>query len=198
MRNIDGMLTQCRMRTPVAMHAFGSNAANGEDVQGEETRLPPPQQHLLTVLSEPEFAELIERYIDFVDRTSRSVHLASPFVRHYMQRTDSALPIAGAMATLPLILADGAVLAEPGPEPRARHRVPARARDSGAHAAPGELQRRRGSGGHAFPLRRVAGRRGDFLRREVHSDRSCDDDHRALLIPGPTGLLGHRRPPRRR
>ena len=114
MRNNDGMLTQCRMRTPVAMHAFGSNAANGEDTEGEANKLPPPKQHLLTVLSEPESAELIERYIDFVDRTGRSVHLAAPFVRHYLQRTDSALPIAGAMATLPLILADGAVLAEPG------------------------------------------------------------------------------------
>ncbi|SHN66588.1 hypothetical protein [Bradyrhizobium erythrophlei] len=114
MRNHEGMLTQCRMRTPVAMHAFGSTAANGEDTEGEDTKLPPPKQHLLTVLSEPESAELIERHIDFIDGTDRSVHLASPFVRHYMQRTGGALPIAGAIATLPLVLADGDVLAEPG------------------------------------------------------------------------------------
>jgi hypothetical protein len=114
MRNNDGMLTQCRMRTPVAMHAFGSNTANGEDVEGEETKLPPPKQHLLTVLSEPESAELIERHIDFIDGTGRSVHLASPFVRHYMQRNCGALPVVGAIATLPLVLADGGVLAEPG------------------------------------------------------------------------------------
>jgi hypothetical protein len=114
MRNNEGMLTQCRMRTPAAMHAFGSNAANGEDAEGEATKLPPPKQHLLTVLSEPESAELIERHIDFIDGIGRSVHLASPFVRHYMQRNGGALPIAGAIATLPLVLADGAVLAEPG------------------------------------------------------------------------------------
>ena len=114
MRNNDGMLTQCRMRTPVAMHAFGSSAANGEDADGEETKLPPPKQHLLTVLSEPESAELIERYVDFIDSSGRSVHLASPFVRHYIQRSGGALPIASAVATLPLVLADGAVLAEPG------------------------------------------------------------------------------------
>jgi hypothetical protein len=102
------------MRTPVAVHAFGSTAANGEDADGEETKLPPPKQHLLTVLSEPESAELIERHIDFIDGTDRSVHLASPFVRHYMQRNGGALPIAGAIATLPLVLADGAVLADPG------------------------------------------------------------------------------------
>ena len=114
MRNNDGMLTQCRMRTPVAMHAFGSKAANGEDSEGEETKLPPPEQHLLTILSEPESAELIERHIDFVNGDGRNVHLGSPFVRHFMQRTGGALPIVGAIATLPLVLADGAVLAEPG------------------------------------------------------------------------------------
>lgn len=114
MRNNEGMLTQCRMRMPTAMHAFGSNAANGEDLESEETKLPPPKQHLLTVLTEPESAELIERHIDSVDGTGRSVHLASPFVRHYMQRSGGALPIGGAIATLPLILADGTVLSEPG------------------------------------------------------------------------------------
>jgi hypothetical protein len=114
MRNSDGMLSQCRMRTPTAMHAFGPNAANGEDSESEQTKLPPPKQHLLTVLSEPESAELIERHIDFIDEKGRSVHLASPFVRHYMQRSAGALPIAGAIATLPLVLADGAVLTEPG------------------------------------------------------------------------------------
>ena len=114
MRNNDGMLTQCRMRTPVAMHAFGSSAANGEDREGEETKLPPPKQHLLTVLSEPESAELIEKYVDFVDNSGRSVHLASSFVRHYMQRSGGALPIVGAIATLPIVLADGVLLAEPG------------------------------------------------------------------------------------
>jgi hypothetical protein len=114
MRNIDGMLTQCRMRTPVAMHAFSSAAANSEDTDGEDTKLPPPKQHLLTVMSEPESAELIERHVDFIDGTGRSVHLAAPFVRHYVQRSAGGLPIAGAIATLPLVLADGTVLTEPG------------------------------------------------------------------------------------
>src|SRR5580704_15528790 len=46
-----------------------------------------PKQHLLTTLSEPESAELIERHIDFIDGTGRSVHLASPFVRHTCRET---------------------------------------------------------------------------------------------------------------
>ena len=113
MRNSEGMLTQCRMRTPTAMYAFTSNAANGEEGE-KNAKLPPPNQHLLTVLSEPESAELIERHIDFIDGTGRSVHLAQPFVRHYMQRNGGALPIVRAIATLPLVLTNGGVLAEPG------------------------------------------------------------------------------------
>jgi hypothetical protein len=63
-------------------------------------------------LAEPEVAELIERHIDFVDKDGRSVHLPSNFVRHYIKRDDGALPTLVAVSTLPLVLADGNVLAE--------------------------------------------------------------------------------------
>jgi hypothetical protein len=105
------MLTEGRMREPNSMHAFSHQAANADEVTDA---LPPPKQYLLTVMTEPEVAELIERHIDFVDASGRSVHLASPFVRHFMQRHDKALPTVVAIATLPLILADGAVLAKQG------------------------------------------------------------------------------------
>jgi hypothetical protein len=114
MRNIDGMLTESRMRAPATMHAFGPQAANGEDATEADNRLPAPAQHLLTALTEMEAAELIERHIDFIDAQERSVHLAAPFVRHYMQRAGGALPVVSAIATLPLVLANGVVLAEPG------------------------------------------------------------------------------------
>jgi hypothetical protein len=45
-------------------------------------------------MSDPEAAELVERYIDFVDNTGRSVH--------YMRRDDGALPTVAAISTLPL------------------------------------------------------------------------------------------------
>ena len=196
MRNNDGMLTQCRMRTPVAMHAFGSNAANGEDAEGEETRLPPPQQHLLTVLSEPESAELIERHIDFIDGTGRSVHLASPFVRHYMQRNGGALPIVGAIATLPLVLADGAVLAEPGLnrergivfrlEPGIVALMP-RPKIAGMMMSPAAMH---------FLCEEWLIDVATSLRRQVHSDCGGDDNYRALAVSGPPGLLGDCRPTR--
>jgi hypothetical protein len=113
MRNRMGVLTQVRMREPTAMHAFGRQMANAEEALDV---MPAPKQYLLTEMSEAEVAELIERDIDFVDDAGRSVHLPSLFVRHYIKRDDKALPTVVAIATLPLILADGAVLAQPGLE----------------------------------------------------------------------------------
>ena len=60
---------------------------------------------------------MIERYIDFFvenEGDRRSVHLAAPFVGHFMQRDDGALPTVVAIATAPTVLADGELLAPPG------------------------------------------------------------------------------------
>jgi hypothetical protein len=56
------------------------------------TKLPTPEQWVLSKMSEMEVAEMIERYIDYVDDEGRSVHLPMPFVRHYMRRDDNASP----------------------------------------------------------------------------------------------------------
>jgi hypothetical protein len=61
-------------------------------------------------MNEMEVAEMIERHIDYVDKEGRSVHLPMKFVRHFMQREDD-LPIAVTIATLPVVLADGVILA---------------------------------------------------------------------------------------
>jgi hypothetical protein len=69
-------------------------------------------------MDELECAELIEQYIDFYvqseDGFRRSVHLEKEFVKHYLQRHDGALPTVVAIATAPLVLADGALLAPDG------------------------------------------------------------------------------------
>jgi hypothetical protein len=97
------------MRRIATMHAFSEASANAEDREGD---LPAPEQWLLTRANEMHLAETIERHIDFVDRDDRSVHLAMPFVGHYLQRHDNALPTVAAIATQPIILADGTVLAQ--------------------------------------------------------------------------------------
>src|SRR6187431_3601346 len=77
------------------------------------TSLPVPEQWTLCKLTDREVAEEIEKLIDFVDLdTGRSVHLPMEFVRHYTTRHDSPLPTVVAIATLPIVLADGGVLGE--------------------------------------------------------------------------------------
>jgi hypothetical protein len=80
------------------------------------TSLPTPQQWVIKRMSEAEVAEMIERHIDFYkedkDGNRRSVHLPANFVRHYRKRDDGRLPTIVAVTTLPLVLADGHVLAE--------------------------------------------------------------------------------------
>src|SRR5258708_14368080 len=90
------------------------------------TRLPAPEQWVLSKMSEMEVAEMIEKYIDYYtedeDGNRRSVHLPTPFVRHYMKRDDGELPTVVAIATSPIVLADGELLAPDGLD-RARHPV---------------------------------------------------------------------------
>ncbi len=78
------------------------------------TRLPPPEQWVLSAMNEMEVAEMIEQHIDFVDKNGNSVHLPMPFVRHFMKRHDSKLPTVVAIATLPIVLADGGLLMPDG------------------------------------------------------------------------------------
>jgi hypothetical protein len=76
------------------------------------TSLPTPEQWVIHRMSEPEVAEMIERHVDFINQRGFSVHLATNFVRHFRQRDDHSLPTIVAVSTLPLVLADGLVLAE--------------------------------------------------------------------------------------
>jgi hypothetical protein len=113
MRDIDGVIVQARVRRTPNMHAFTVLGANQEEI--EEMRLPPPEQPLLTRLNETQLAELIERYIDYInDDTGRSVHLGGAFVHHFHTRDDDKLPLAVAIATLPIVLGDGTLLAGRG------------------------------------------------------------------------------------
>ena len=82
------------------------------------TSLAPPEQWVLSRMNEMEVAEMIEEHIDYYtvdeDGTRRSVHLPTQFVRHFMRRHDGALPTVVAIATAPIVLADGVLLAPDG------------------------------------------------------------------------------------
>ena len=111
-RDVEGYITQVRSRRPSNMHLLTSRGSNSDEP--EETRLPAPEQPLLTRLDEAGVAELIEHHIDFVD-IDRSVHLPTSFVRHFVRRDDDALPIVTGVATVPIVLPDGSILSGRGP-----------------------------------------------------------------------------------
>jgi hypothetical protein len=109
MRDLEGVYTVVHVRRAPSMHALTTAGANQEEAT--DSRLPAPEHPLLTRLTEAELAEVIERHIDHFDpKDQRSVHLAGPFVKHFMKRTDDALPMVSAITTLPMVLADGTPL----------------------------------------------------------------------------------------
>jgi hypothetical protein len=59
-----------------------------------------------------ELAELIEKYIEYVDGNGRTVRLPSHFVKHYLQRDDGdeGLPIVSSISQLPIVLPNGEIL----------------------------------------------------------------------------------------
>ncbi len=112
MRDIDGVVTQVRVRRIPNMHALTSQGAN--EGEAPDAQQPATEQPLLTRLDETRLAELIEHHIDYIDDEGQSVHLGTPFVKHFHTRTDDVLPTVAAIATLPIVLPDGTLLAERG------------------------------------------------------------------------------------
>jgi hypothetical protein len=108
MRDLDGWLIVVRVRRALNLHMLTALGANADET--EATRMPAPEEPLLTQLGDIQTAELIERHIEYVEPCGRAVHLATHFVRHYLKRDDEALPVATSVATLPLVLPNGRLL----------------------------------------------------------------------------------------
>jgi hypothetical protein len=116
MRDIDEVATRTSKQPVPNTHAFTSGGANAKQEVGD-SKLPAPEQWILRQMSDEEVAEMIEEHIDFYDEKDgprRSVHLPMSFVRHYRQRHDDVLPTVAAIATSPIVLADGVLLAPDG------------------------------------------------------------------------------------
>jgi hypothetical protein len=109
-RNIEGQAAIARQTKLPGIHAF----VNANDDGGRSSEA--AAQWVIAAMSECEVAEILEQYIDFVDQEGRSVHCPAPFVRHYLKRTDGALPTIAAISILPIVLADGHVLVFDGLE----------------------------------------------------------------------------------
>jgi hypothetical protein len=109
MRNSEGYLTEIHARGVSGMHELTASGSNAEEPPPD--RLPAPEHLLLTTLSDIEVAELIERHVDYVNRAGRSVRLHGAFVKAYRRRrNNAALPPVHAIAIMPVVLPDGALL----------------------------------------------------------------------------------------
>jgi hypothetical protein len=108
-RDIDGAASRARKLALPGLHLF-----TRADEDKPPAGLPAPEQWVLQRMSEMEVAEMIERHIDYVDEDGCSVHLPTKFVRHYVSRDDGVLPTVVAIATLPIVLGDGSLLAPDG------------------------------------------------------------------------------------
>jgi hypothetical protein len=115
MRNLNDDLAWIRTGSISTLHLLTSRETNstGDD----KTPLSAPPQMLIARMNEEEAAEMIERHVEFYVETAeghRPVHLAAPFVRHFMNRADRALPVVTGTSSLPIILANGQTLTGQG------------------------------------------------------------------------------------
>jgi hypothetical protein len=100
-RNLYGDAVKLRFQKVPGTHAFSSSGNKDE---------PPPEQWTIAVLKEHGLTEELEHYIDYLNRFGDSVRPPMSLVLPYMNRDDQALHTLAAIATQPVVLADGVIL----------------------------------------------------------------------------------------
>jgi hypothetical protein len=109
------LMTTARLAQVPRMRRFSANGANAEGGDPDEDSSP---EQMLLELSPTEVAELIERHVEYVNKKLDEVHLDSGYVSHFIRRArdprdgDDMIPVVSAVATLPVVFADGSVLAQ--------------------------------------------------------------------------------------
>jgi hypothetical protein len=114
MRDRNDDLAQIKTSCPLSLHMLTGSESNSSP---NRNQIPAPPQMLIAKMSEPEVAEMIERHVEFFVETPeghRPVHLVAPFVRHFMNRPDRALPVVNGVSALPIVLGNGQVLTGSG------------------------------------------------------------------------------------
>jgi hypothetical protein len=115
MRNHIDDLAWIRTGSISTLHLLTSRETNSD--ADNKNRVAAPPQMLIARMSEEEAGEMIERHVEFCVETAeghRPVHLAAPFVRHFMNRADRALPVVCGTSSLPIILSSGEILTGQG------------------------------------------------------------------------------------
>jgi hypothetical protein len=101
-RSIDGYAVKARLQKVPRTRAF-SSAGDGKEEDA-------PEQWTIAALDEYALTEEIERHVNYVDDDGRSVRPPMAIVKAYTRRDDDALRVLAAIATQPVVLADGEVI----------------------------------------------------------------------------------------
>jgi hypothetical protein len=112
MRNLSGWPVEVRTREPAGMHALTAAGANDEEEKSD--RLPPPALNMLVTHDSYSMAVTIERYAAFYKKQRLPTRLPDVFVAHYLRYEASLLPRVASLATMPLVLPNGRLLATNG------------------------------------------------------------------------------------
>jgi hypothetical protein len=99
-RNLYGDAVKLRFQKVPHTHAFGT----------KDKDEPPAKQWTIAVLKEHGLTEELEKYIDYINKDGDSVRPPLSLVQPYMNRDDQALHTLVAIATQPIVLADGEIL----------------------------------------------------------------------------------------
>ena len=128
MRSPTSWPVEVRASEPMGMHELTASGAN--DAEEDVDRLPAPNLYTLAPHTQCSLALTIERYVGFVKRIRRKdgatieipKRLPGVFVTHYLNYGGSRLPRVSALATMPIVLPNGQLLATNGLD-RARRTV---------------------------------------------------------------------------
>ncbi len=118
MRSPKDWPVEVRISEPAGMHELTASGANGDE---EAERLPAPKLYALAAHNQYSLALMIERYVGFYKRVKVKdmtievpKRLPAGFVTHYLHYEKSSLPRVSTLATMPIVLPNGRLLATNG------------------------------------------------------------------------------------
>ena len=103
-RDMEGFIVKPRWKPVPETHAF-----SGDDTADEEAEKP-PEQWTIGRLDEYGLTEELERFLNYVDDTGRSVAPPWRLVKAFKKRFDGVLGYLVAIATQPIVLGDGKII----------------------------------------------------------------------------------------
>jgi hypothetical protein len=112
MRNTSGAFVQVEVKQPWALHLLTADTANAVGEEPDEA-IKPPAEPLLAELTPTGIELLLERYVRWIVYTRKGSYfgaLPGPFIKALTEYSPSAIPVARAINTAPLVVLSGRVI----------------------------------------------------------------------------------------